>query len=160
MVTFGYLWDLNCLLVATEEDCGSVYVAAFWCCQQWCRWQGRGLRTTRSGFVDDGVDDRCRRWRWWQGRTRGSLVDDVDDRFQWWRQWQGRWWTCGSFVDNVIDLLYQGWHQRGYVLHLGSLRLKAFFNATCQPKSVSTRRIFFMFFAKSIVTWQWILRWN
>ncbi len=29
------------------------------------------------------------------------------------------------------------------MLHLGSLRLKAFFNATCQPKSVSTRRIFF-----------------
>jgi hypothetical protein len=30
------------------------------------------------------------------------------------------------------------------MLHLGSLRLKAFFNATCQPKSVSTRRIFYV----------------
>ncbi len=28
------------------------------------------------------------------------------------------------------------------LLHLGSLRLKAFFNTTCQPKSVSTKRIF------------------
>ncbi len=29
------------------------------------------------------------------------------------------------------------------MLHLGSLRLKAFFSATCQLKSISTRRIFY-----------------
>ncbi len=160
MVTFGYLWDLNCLLAATEEDCGSVYVAAYWRCQQWRQWQGRGLRTTCGSFVDDGVNNRCQRWRQWQGWMRGSLVDDVDDQFWRLRWWQGRWRTCGSFVDNVGNLLYQRWHQQGFVLHLGSLRLKAFFNATCQPKSVSTRRILFMFFAKSIVTWQRKLQWN
>ncbi len=33
---------------------------------------------TRGGFVDAGVDDRCQRWRQWQGQTRGSLVDNVD----------------------------------------------------------------------------------
>jgi hypothetical protein len=40
-----------------------------------------------------------------------NLVDDVDDQFRQWRRWQGRWRTCGSFVDDVVDLLYRRWHQ-------------------------------------------------
>jgi hypothetical protein len=95
--------------------------------------------------VDDGVNGRGGRAAAWLTMSTIDFDDGVDGK--------GGGGRVAALLTMLLICCIDNGINKDLLLHLGSLILKAFFNATCQPKSVSTRRIFFMFFAKSIVTW-------
>jgi hypothetical protein len=84
--------------------------------------------------VDDGIDGRGGRAAAWLTMSTIDFDNVINGK-------GGGRHVAALLTMSLICCIDDGINE-DLLLHLGSLRLKAFFNATCQPKSVSTRRIF------------------